>query len=129
MSQYTSLRQLQPIACQVKDTWHEGNAVLAIMVVFPDHENYNAQPGDYVSSSVVENGEGAIAIDAYALAAKRYDRVPDHVHFPGDRVLVIRGRDILPLDYMDYHCYCAALVRDAYVLDVIDLPINHLSEV
>jgi hypothetical protein len=123
MSQYVSLRQLHPIACQVVDQWREGNAVLAIMVVSPDHEDYNAQPGDYLSTDV----NGVVAIDCYTLAAKQCDRVPDHVHYPGDRVLVITGRDILPLDYVDYHCYCAVIVRDAYVLDIIDLPINHPS--
>jgi len=127
MSQYTSLRQLQPIACQVKDTWHEGNAVLAIMVVFPDHENYNAQPGDYISSSVFPDEDVVEAIDVYALAAKRYDRVPDYVLYPGNRVLVITGRDILPLDYIDYDCYCKVIVRDAYVLDVIDLLVTQSS--
>ena len=127
MSQYVSFRQLHPIACQVVDKWREGNSVLAIMVLSPSEEAYSAQPGDCVTSSVFPDVDGAVAIDVYALAAKRYDRVPDYVHFPGDRVLVIRGRDILPLDYVDYHCYCAALVRDAYVLDIIDLPINHPS--
>jgi hypothetical protein len=123
MTQYVSLRQLHPIACQVVDQWREDNAVLAITVVSPDHADYNAQPGDYISTDV----DGAVAIDVYALAAKQCDRVPDHVHYPGDRVLVITGRDILPLDYVDYHCYCAAIVRDAYVLGVIDLSVTQSS--
>jgi len=124
MSQYVSLRQLHPIACQVVDQWREDNAVIAIMVVFPDHENYNAQPGDYISSSVFPDEDVVEAIDVYALAAKRYDRVPDYVLYPGNRVLVITGRDILPLDYVDYHRYCAAIVRDAYMLGVIDLSVT-----
>jgi hypothetical protein len=122
---------LHPIACQVKEDWSEDNAVLAIMVVEPGDENYDAQPGDRVSPTVIYDEDDnpaindcTVAIDVYALSAKQYEIVPDHVHYPGDRVLVITGRDILPLGYIDYHCYGTALVRDAYVLDVIDLPVT-----
>jgi hypothetical protein len=129
MSQYISLRQLHPIACQVKETWSEDNAVLAIMVVEPGDENYDAQPGDRVSPTAIYDEydnpaiyDGTIAIDVYALADKQYDQVPEYVHLPGDRVLVITGHDILPLDITEYHSYGTALVREASVLDVINLP-------
>jgi hypothetical protein len=131
MEQYISLRQLHPIACQVKEKWSEDNAVLAIMVVGPSNADYNAQSGDSVLPTFIYDEHdrpfvygGTVAIDVYALADKQYNRVIDYVHYPGDRVLVITGRDILPLGYVDYHCFGTALVRDAFVLDVINLPVQ-----
>jgi hypothetical protein len=131
MSQYISLRQLHPIACQVKEKWGEDNAVLAIMVVSPGDKDYYAEPGDHLSQTPYYDDldyptlyDGTIAIDAYALSAKRYGGLPDYVAYPGDKVLVITGHEILPLGYTDYHVYCTALIRDARVLDIIELPVK-----